>query len=463
MRHLGFVFMIFTALILISMPSAAATYQATPSTYASLIPTLQPGDTLILAAGSYSGMSIYNVNGTAASPITITGPCTGSPAVIIGSAGANTVRLQNASHVILRCVEINPRNLGGDGINGQTTTHHITIEQVLIYGCSDDQGTVGISTNSALTWNWIIRRVTITDCGTGMYLGYATAPFLQGLLEYNLVYDTVGYNVQIKEMNPLPSPGPAGMPTVTTTTIVRYNTFSKANNAASGGNARPNLVVGHAPLSGPAAPQENGYEIYGNFFYQNLDEALFQGAGNVALYDNLFVNHLAAGTSAVAFMFHNGGAPRIVRVFQNTVVARDGGISFSGSDTRFVQSAIGNAIFSGWSPLSGGTQVSNITGSYASAGTALNAPFAPPGSLDLFPQAGQLSGAMIDSSTYNTHTAFDKDFNGIVRPTATIRGAYGAQGTNPWWLPKVELQPQRPDSMDMMPPAAPTALRVMQP
>ncbi len=51
---------------------------------------------------------------------------------------------------------------------------------------------------------------------------------------------------------------------------------------------RPNVLVGHFPLEGPGV--DDDYAIYGNFFYQNRDEALFQGEGNVALYGNLFVN-----------------------------------------------------------------------------------------------------------------------------------------------------------------------------
>ncbi len=34
------------------------------------------------------------------------------------------------------------------------------------------------------------------------------------------------------------------MPTADRKTIIRHNVFSKANNAATGGNARPNLLVG---------------------------------------------------------------------------------------------------------------------------------------------------------------------------------------------------------------------------
>ena len=47
---------------------------------------------------------------------------------------------------------------------------------------------------------------------------------------------------------------------------------------------------------------EDDYAIYGNFFYQNRNEALFQGEGNVALYGNLFVNDYG---DAVRIQPHN--------------------------------------------------------------------------------------------------------------------------------------------------------------
>ena len=70
--------------------------------------------------------------------------------------------------------------------------------------------------------------------------------------------------------------------------VIRRNVFSKSSNSSTGSLARPNLLVGHSPLSGTGV--DDRYEIYGNFFFQNPTEALFQGEGNVALYDNLFVN-----------------------------------------------------------------------------------------------------------------------------------------------------------------------------
>ena len=64
---------------------------ADPSNYRARLKTLGPGDTLQLAAGTYTRLPITNVNGTAEAWITIAGPESGKPAVIAGEEGYNTV------------------------------------------------------------------------------------------------------------------------------------------------------------------------------------------------------------------------------------------------------------------------------------------------------------------------------------------------------------------------------------
>ena len=77
--------------------------------------------------------------------------------------------------------------------------HHITLENLLIRGHGNNQQTVGISTKCP-AWNWVIRGNTIIGAGTGMYLGDSdgSAPFVAGVIERNLIVDTIGYNLQIK-------------------------------------------------------------------------------------------------------------------------------------------------------------------------------------------------------------------------------------------------------------------------
>ena len=63
------------------------------------------------------------------------------------------------------------------------------------------------------------------------------------------------------------------------------------------------------------------YEIYGNLFWQNPAEALFQGTGNVLFYDNICVNY--SGGSGVAIQSHNGFQPRDIKVFHNTIISNN--------------------------------------------------------------------------------------------------------------------------------------------
>jgi hypothetical protein len=113
--------------------------------------------------------------------------------------------------------------------------------------------------------------------------------------------------------------------------------------------------VGHFPLTGIGATDL--YEIYGNFFFQNPTEALFQGEGNIALHDNLFVT--SAG-DAIHVQPQND-LPRYVTVYDNTVVASGEGISITGGDPNYVQRIIGNAAFAA-APVAGPNQIDNITG-----------------------------------------------------------------------------------------------------
>src|SRR3989344_7656996 len=204
-----------------------------------------------------------------------------------------------------------------------------------------------------------------------MYLGDldGNEQFLAGLIEYNLVYDTIGYNIEVKQQNALPG-NISGLPLGTTKTIIRHNVFSKARNASTGSMARPNLLVGHAPLSG--AGQENYFEIYGNFFYQNPSgEPLFQGEGNYGFYNNVLFNSVdPAGAYPCLLAQPHNDRPRNIRIFNNTIVCRQGGISISGGYTNFAQKVIGNAVFAANS-INAGDQQGNVTDTYQNAANYL--------------------------------------------------------------------------------------------
>ena len=84
-------------------------------------------------------------------------------------------------------------------------THHIRIEGNTLVGQNDGQQTDAISTKTP-TWGWIIRYNRIIGAGTGIYLGESdgTQPFVGGLIEHNLIQDTIGYNCRSRIRSSIP-------------------------------------------------------------------------------------------------------------------------------------------------------------------------------------------------------------------------------------------------------------------
>jgi len=414
--------------------------------YRSILPTLQPGDLLRFAPGTYDlGLPL---SGTAGEPdrcIVIEGPASGARARFTARSCCNTVSLSDVAHVVIRNLELDGLDLAGvDAVKCESTAsfaHHVTLENLLIHShAGGSQQTVGISTKCP-AWNWVIRQNQIVGApgdppaGTGLYLGNSdgNAEFVHSLVEHNLVVDTIGYGMQIKHQNGRPL---AEMP-VPGLTVVRHNVFVKANNGSTGASARPNLLVGHAPLSGPGA--DDVTEVYGNLFVENDSgtEGLFQGTGNIAFYSNLLFNDLGGGAF---FQAHEGGLSRDVTVFRNTVAAAGTGISISSPDSGFTQRMVGNAVFAA-TPVSGGSQSGNSTGTFASASASLAAPTAALPGLDLHPKVGELLGPAVDETGLDRFHDWDRDFNGSPR-LATRRGAYATDGPNPGWLPALEPKPE---------------------
>jgi hypothetical protein len=225
------------------------------------------------------------------------------------------------------------------------------------------------------------------------------------------------------------------MPVGRSMTIIRRNVFAKPDGVSSEA-PRPNVLVGHFPPEGAGA--EDDYAIYGNFFYQNRQEALFQGEGNVALYGNLFVNEYG---DAIRIQPHNDIPRRIVIAF-NTVVAKDAGISLIQKEgaPRHPQTVSANAVFAGV-PIRGGRQIGNLAAPMSKAKVFLIRPFAPLGQLDLYPQRKWPRAVSTKFPPPAPFPDWKQDFNRRPRPPSTI-GAYGASGSNPGWLPQLERIPE---------------------
>ena len=406
----------------------AAEYQATPANYRALLAALVAGDTLMLAPGHYpNGLPVHGLKGTPDLPIVIEGPGSGEPAVFHARPRANTVSIANSSYVTIRNLEVDGRGIAVNGVIAEGWAgfaHNITLENLFIHDHDANQQVNGISTKCP-AWNWVIRNSVIARAGSGMYLGNSdgAAPFIGGLIERNLVMDTIGYNIQIKHQKPRAQV--PGMPEQQATTIIRHNVFSKAAGSSTGELARPNLLIGHAPLSGPGG--EDNYAIYANFFYQNPSEALFQGEGNFAFYSNVLVNTFGDG---IHIQPHNA-VPRRIDVFHNTVLAANSGIRIRGGDPAHAQRVIANAVFAE-APITGGEQKANKAGPLAEAVEHLANPNAAPGRLDLAPRSGKLTVVPFDLSVQTPVPELQRDFDG--RPfTDPVAGAYAGAGSK-WRL-----------------------------
>ncbi|WP_177169836.1 chondroitinase-B domain-containing protein [Ectothiorhodospira marina] len=363
---------------------------ATPDNYRDRVATLQPGDHLHLAAGTYPrNLRLHNIKGTPEAPIIITGPEQGEPAVFRGRDGENTISLARTAYVTLRYLTLDGQGRNAAGVVLEAHghyAHHITLEHLTIKNYDASQGHTGITTRAS-AWDWTIRNNHIHDVGTGLYLGRpdGSAPFIGGLIEGNAIQRTPGYNMQIKHQNMrdrLPD-----IPTQARQTIIRHNLFSKAERASSGPSARPNLLVGHWPPEGPG--RHDSYLIYGNLFHENPHERLFQGEGSVALYNNLLFNSHGDG---LIIRPHND-VPKAIHILQNTLVTAGTGIHVTGADPDYPQQISGNAIFSPHTIRAPGSidTRQNFTASLDEAGAELNHLDSRLAHLNLYPQPGSLA------------------------------------------------------------------------
>jgi hypothetical protein len=395
------------AVVACSSEGLAADIQATPADYTAKLGSLEPGDTLHLDAGTYGDLlAISGLNGTESAPITITGPESGGTAVFVADPGpcCNTVEISDSSYVVVKNLTIDGNHVDGAfGVSAKDgAVHHITIDGCIFLNHDAGQQTVAISTKLP-TWGWVIKNNRILNAGTGLYLGNSdgTDPFIGGVIENNLVKDPIGYCMEIKWQQPRPSL--PGMPTGASITVIRNNVFIK-NDAPSPSGDRPNLLVGGFPDSG--AGSQDLYEIYGNFFFHNPRESLFQGSGRVSLHDNVFVDSASA---AIRLQDHDLPL-RLAHVYNNTIYATDTGIGVSGAPDGDL--VTGNLVFS-QNPIAGtiANQSENIVDTLANAASYVVSPSLTLGSMDFYPLAGQCEGPALDLSLVSS----ELDYEGLQR------------------------------------------------
>jgi hypothetical protein len=432
--------------------SRADVIEATPATYRAALKRLRPGDTLQLSPGSYRHLPVFDLNGNDDAWITIMGPVSGPAAVITGTPSANAVEIVNSSYVSIENLRIDsagiPGSFGVSAKGADNFTHHIRLEANVFVGQGGGQQTDAISTKAS-TWGWVIRLNRIIGAGTGLYLGNSdgSAPFVAGVIENNLVMNTIGYNMEIKHQNSLDHL--PGMPLGPTTTIIRNNVFIKDDRPSPDGD-RPNLLLGPAPFTGDGSL--NSYEVYGNLFVHNHREALLQSAGRVSVHDNVFVDG-PTSYPAVVFRDHNG--PLNAAYFYNNTVYTSGRGVYFGTRATIADSVVGNAIFA-IAAIAGpiALQSNNIVDVPANAERYIRKPSFDLADMDFFPLPDRCTGPPIDLADFRTDAGFARDFNGRSKVQAkgevVYRGAYAGDGENPGWKLAPAVKPPPPP----VPPAA---------
>jgi hypothetical protein len=409
--------------------AGAAVHKASPSNYASQIARLKAGDTLTLAPGTYSRITIDGLHGTRDAWIRITGPESGAPAIIVASACCNTIEILNSSFLSIENLTIDSKGIEGSfGISAKdglrNLTHDIRIENNKFIGQGGSQQTVAISTKTP-TWGWIVRKNEITGAGTGIYFGNSdgTLPFVGGLIEDNLIENTIGYNMEIKWQRARPNV--PGMPVTQSSTIIRHNLFLKDDTPSPDGD-RPNVLVGGFPENGPGSTDL--YEVYGNLFVNNPREALFQASGRVSVHDNIFVG----GEYTAVALYAQDLPLKLAHVYNNTIYTQKQGILF-GSPALQEDAVEGNLIFAPV-PVSGPVKhaFENMTDTASHAGEYVASPSFDVKTLDFYPLAGKCAGMPLDLTPFRSETGFSLDFNGTAKdPANPFRGAYAGAGTNP--------------------------------
>jgi hypothetical protein len=404
--------------IALCAPAGATDYSADPQSYLLFLRGLQAGDSLLLVPGVYAGgLPVHRLTGTEDAPIRIRAANPAARPRFIARIGRNTVSVVDSMHVEIADLDLDGRDIHVDAVKAEGHSrfaHHITLSNLRITGHGASQQNVAISTKCPAA-GWVVRGNEIVGAGTGMYFGNSdgSAPFVGGTIEHNLVVDTIGYNVQIKHQRPRPTD--AGLPSGSSVTVIRHNVFSKARNGSAGELARPNVLVGSAPQSGPG--QSDRVLVYGNLFHQNPTEALFQGEGHLALYGNVFVNR---DGSAIHIQPHHA-TPGEVAVFGNTILAADNGIRIVGGSQEQARRVWNNVVFAEIA-IQGGEASGNVTGRLADAASALRQADGAVETLDLRLRR-TTSGASGGATPFPDA---DRDFCGT-RRTDNTPGAF-AQG-----------------------------------
>jgi len=422
-----------SALSVAVLPAVATEYHIYPPTsIGSMLPKLQPGDTLIIHSGTYGRVWMANVHGTPDAWITIKG-ADGEPrpVIVYNYRDKNVIDIAGVTYVKLQHLEIRG---GSDGIKfqGAYDNHDIILEDLYIHHVGD---TAINASGITELYNLVVRRCEIAytgGTGEGMYLGkhgaYWNPQVHDAIIEQNYIHHmggSQGDGIELKH----------GC----------YNVVIQ-DNVIYAQNGYPAITIWGTYKNDP---QYNNI-VRRNFIYGATDAGIHV-TGETTIENNIVVNSVHRGIATRARDYD--GKMQYTYVINNTVYAAGGdavalrnwnlgpGLVFANNaiyqDAPYKQAinavqglsaaVVANNIYYGVSNIS---SPGLIYGDPPTA-TFVN-PSTVPGVMDFYPKPGSM---LIDAGD-NSLAAAD-DFNLLVRPasgTAADVGAYEVYGdSNPGW------------------------------
>ncbi len=421
MRAIQFSSVACAAVILLSLagPARAANIELFPGqSFEAAVEALNPGDTLIVHAGTYSdsGRISITVPGTAAQPVVIKGADGEAMPLIVRPAGAaaqNTINIEGATY--LRITRLDISSNGGDGINMSGAVSFITLDNLEIHDVD-----VGINFRSSMN-NITVRRNHIHDTGQdggvgeGLYVGCndATCAVSQTLIENNWIHDTrnstQGDGIEIKHGSH--------------SNIVRDNVIHDTG--------YPCVLV-YGTVGNPVNLVE------GNVMW-NCGDSGIQAAADAIIRNNII---LGSPENAFNSQSHQGATPGNLQFVHNTLVGGSPCLRLNGWGGRPGLVFANNAIYcdgddfvtGGWSGVTiTGNVVVPVTSTLPASGFQVGQVPA----LDLldvvarnvYPRAGS---RLIDAGVAAHVTSVD--FNGTARTGTPDAGAYHyTTAQNPGW------------------------------
>lgn len=430
-----------TLLLFVSTTAIATVYNLSPDDdwFAILSGSdLQPGDEVVLAAGTYSSSSRLSIShkGTAQAPIVIRSAYGATTIVTRPSADQNTINIEGAQHLVLRGLEITGGSIGvrigSKNIDGSVRqAEYITIEDSHIHHTEDAAVTANFS-GDINTGHKFLRNEIDHAGGTaeGFYLGSnndgagkTTGVFKDGLIEGNYIHHLVG---------PTVSQGDAiEIKDGSYNNIIRDNVIHDTH--------YPGILVYGTDGNAPNV-------IEGNVIWASGDNGI-QAASDAIVVNNIIFD---SGGSGIQSQNHQSAVPGNLVIAHNTVfssstssvvrVSQPSGSVFSGPIT-----IANNALYAMGSGAAlqlpdlpginttgnigvGSAQPAQILGAWNPGGNP-NLDFVDWNNKDVYPADSSLLRGNADASEVVT-----QDFNNSLRIATQDAGAYVYHtGGNPGW------------------------------